>query len=147
MQMKQKWHRHLGVYGICQKDNKMLVIHKGRGPYSGRFDLPGGSIEENETMVDCLHREFWEETGIRIKVIEQLFTRDYIVPWESNDDYTHIHHIAIYYGVEYVEGDIKNCPKIDDSLGAEWINFEDIDENNSSPLVIEVKSIKNNSFN
>lgn len=32
---------HFGVYGICQRDGRLLVIHKGRGPYSGRYDLPG----------------------------------------------------------------------------------------------------------
>lgn len=147
MQEKEKWHRHLGIYGICKKDDKILVIHKGKGPYTGRYDLPGGSIEDNETLVDCLHREFWEETGIRVKIIKQIFTQDYIVPWENNDVYTHIYHIAVFYEVEYVEGDIKDSLKIDDSLGAEWINIDDINVHNSSPLVMEVKNIENNSFN
>ena len=34
---------HIGIYGICIIDNKLLCIKKARGPYKNRFDLPGGS--------------------------------------------------------------------------------------------------------
>lgn len=33
---------HFGVYGVCLKDEKLLCILKTRGPYQGRYDLPGG---------------------------------------------------------------------------------------------------------
>ena len=56
---------HIGIYGICIKDNKLLCIKKVRGPYKNRFDLPGGSQKENEGLTETLAREFREETGIR----------------------------------------------------------------------------------
>lgn len=45
MNDKEIWHRHLGAYGICYEDGKLLVIRKKGGPYTGRYDLPGGSLE------------------------------------------------------------------------------------------------------
>lgn len=45
---------HFGVYGICQREGRLLVIHKGRGPYSGRYDLPGGRLEAGEALVEGL---------------------------------------------------------------------------------------------
>lgn len=36
--------RHLGVYGILIKNDKILLIKKGNGPYKGLLDLPGGTI-------------------------------------------------------------------------------------------------------
>ncbi|MCM3629768.1 NUDIX domain-containing protein [Paenibacillus glycanilyticus] len=60
----EHWHRHLGVYGICLNEEKLLVIRKGGGPYFGRYDLPGGTVEANESLVGAMHREFLEETGL-----------------------------------------------------------------------------------
>jgi 8-oxo-dGTP pyrophosphatase MutT (NUDIX family) len=44
------------------------VIHKNGGPYINRFDLPGGTVEPDESLFKAIHREFAEETGITIEV-------------------------------------------------------------------------------
>lgn len=49
---------HIGVYGVYIKDNKLLCIRKERGPYKNRFDLPGGSQKEYESLTETLVREF-----------------------------------------------------------------------------------------
>lgn len=36
------------------------------GPYDEKLDLPGGTIEFNETPVDALKRKIYEETGVKI---------------------------------------------------------------------------------
>lgn len=132
------WHRQVGVYGVCVRDERLLVIHKNGGPYTVRFDLPGGSIEPNETLSDALHREFQEETGITVNIIDQIGTRDFVVPWTREGyPHTHSHHIAIFYSVEYVSGDVQNSPNIDDSNGAEWLDLNHFTQDNSSPLVIQ----------
>ncbi|MFD1905418.1 NUDIX hydrolase [Paenibacillus rhizoplanae] len=90
---------HFGVYGICQRDGRLLVIQKGRGPYSGRYDLPGGRLEANESLLDGLVREFMEETGFAVTVERNLGTFDFFVRYQE-DNYTHMHHLAALYGVE-----------------------------------------------
>ncbi|MCL6659267.1 NUDIX hydrolase [Paenibacillus amylolyticus] len=144
-----KFHRHLGVYGICKRYEKILVIHKSRGPYSGRFDLPGGSIEQNETILSTIIREFQEETGLEIQIIKNIGVRDFIVPWtRPGHDHTHCHHVALFYEVKYISGDITNSPMIDDSRGAAWKGLNEINEDNSSPLVLATKEwIESNNFN
>ncbi len=140
MSSSQIFHRHLGVYGVCIKGNKLLVIHKKGGPYTGRYDLPGGSIEKNESILTAIEREFIEETGIQIKILSLIGTKDYIFPWQRyNFEHTHCHHISILYAVDYLAGDIRESPNIDDSLGAEWIEITDINLENSSPLVVEAR--------
>ncbi|WP_420493492.1 NUDIX domain-containing protein [Rossellomorea marisflavi] len=54
----QKYHRAFGVYGIYAKDGKLLVILKNGGPYIHRFDLPGGSLEDGESLNEAMKREF-----------------------------------------------------------------------------------------
>ena len=64
----RKYHRAFGVYGICIKDRKLLVINKNGGPYINRYDLPGGSLEEGEGLSVAMKREFLEETGLEIEI-------------------------------------------------------------------------------
>lgn len=50
------------VYGILIENNKILLSKQ----YDG-YDFPGGGIELHETIDQALVREFWEETGLKIK--------------------------------------------------------------------------------
>lgn len=38
-------HEHVGVYGAWLQDDRLVTVVKSRGPYTGWFDLPGGSPE------------------------------------------------------------------------------------------------------
>ncbi|MED0935739.1 DNA mismatch repair protein MutT [Bacillus cereus] len=130
------FHRAFGVYGICIKNNNILVIDKIKGPYRNRYDLPGGSLEDGESLLAGLHREIKEETGIKVKVVKQIGTIDFQFPSKFKE-YTHVHHIAVLYGVEKCEGEFKVPEQFEeqDSLGARWIPIESITGDNSSPLV------------
>lgn len=124
--LEERWHRHLGVYGICIHEGNLLVIHKNGGPYTNRYDLPGGIVEPNEPLADALRRELEEETGLGINIIRNLGVFDYIVPYTLVErGTTHIHHIAIFYEIEYQSGELTYCTDMhdNDSVGAEWINI------------------------
>lgn len=51
-----KEHKHLGVYALIIKDDKILLIKKNGGPYHNQLDLPGGTIEFGETPEQTLKR-------------------------------------------------------------------------------------------
>jgi len=51
---------------LLEKNNHWLFLVQ-TGKNEGRFSLPGGKVELNETPIDALIRECWEETGIKIK--------------------------------------------------------------------------------
>lgn len=143
MNSNEKWHRHLGAYGICSFEEKLLVIQKGNGPYIGRYDLPGGTVESNETLTEAVKREFIEESGINVSINRNIGVCDFLIPFElPKRGTTHIHHVAVIYLVEYISGvPIKNPLKFEgqDSLGAFWVQINDINSANSSPLVIQAK--------
>lgn len=147
--MPELWERHIGVYGVSIKEGRIFLIDKVTGPYKGRVDLPGGKIEINESLVEALKREFYEETGFSIKVIASLGTFDFLLPHWSVQFNT-FHHIAILYKVDLVDFSGTWFPTQtveQDSSGAKWVDINFIDETNSSPLVCAVKNILNNHIN
>lgn len=136
--MEERWHRHLGVYGICARNRELLVINKIRGPYKNRYDLPGGTVEPSESLADAIHREFQEETGYDIEIVQNLGVRDFIVPQNPEiRETTHIHHVAIFYEVKYLGGTPSYSSDVEenDSIGAEWVNMDELTSENCSPLV------------
>lgn len=136
--MTKKFHRAFGVYGVCIQDDKLLVIHKNGGPYINRYDLPGGSLEEGESLANAMKREFLEETGIAIKIEDNIGVIDFTLPWLWKE-FTHVHHIAVYYFVKIVGGEIIVPEQFEgqDSLGAVWVSESDVHLNNASPLVLK----------
>lgn len=58
------------VRGILIKNGKLLVIHRIKNNYE-YYVIPGGGIENQETMTQALKRELLEEVGIQIKVLDE----------------------------------------------------------------------------
>lgn len=46
---------------------EVLLIRRGKPPQTGKWSFPGGSLELNETIIDCAMRETLEETGIKLR--------------------------------------------------------------------------------
>lgn len=51
---------------------KVLLIQRGREPFKGRWALPGGFVDPQETLEQAALRELSEETGISRVYLEQL---------------------------------------------------------------------------
>jgi len=135
---KIKYHRAFGVYGIYVDEGKLLVINKNGGPYINRFDLPGGSLEEGETLSVAMKREFLEETGLEIEIEKNIGVIDFKLPWLWKE-LTDVHHIAVFYFVKKIGGKIKMPEQFEgqDSLGAVWVCENDVSLDNASPLVLK----------
>lgn len=47
-------------------DVSICMIKRKNEPFKGRYALPGGFMEEGETLADCAVRELKEETGLKV---------------------------------------------------------------------------------
>jgi ADP-ribose pyrophosphatase YjhB (NUDIX family) len=131
-------HRHVGVYGVCVSANQLLVINKNTGPYRNRYDLPGGRLAPDESLAAALTREFDEEVGMTPTIVTLIGARDFFVRWVRGD-YTHEHHIALFYAVSVEGAPQRAVREFDgqDSLGCSWVSTDALSLNNASPLVLQ----------
>lgn len=138
--------KHLGVYGLIIEDEKIVLVKKNGGPYDGKFDLPGGSIEFGETPLDALKRELKEEIDIELKKCELIDADSVKFDWTYNNEPLKWHHIGIFYKVLGYENDIKTNVEIDDknddSLGAILYDINKLKEEDLSDIaILELKKL------
>ncbi len=63
------------IFGLDESSRlKVLLIQRAKNPFKDAWALPGGFVDENETLEYAALRELKEETGISDLFIEQLFT-------------------------------------------------------------------------
>lgn len=62
------------VFGYDAADLKVLLIQRAGPPHAGKWALPGGFVEINESLETAVRRELEEETGITALYLEQLYT-------------------------------------------------------------------------
>lgn len=69
--------RRVACRGILIDGDKILLSHEVR---QGVYTLPGGGLEEGETLAQCCEREVLEETGYIVKATELIIeVREYDV--------------------------------------------------------------------
>jgi ADP-ribose pyrophosphatase YjhB (NUDIX family) len=59
---------------VIERDGQVLLGRRRDDPGAGRWDLPGGFLDEGEDAVAALHREIREETGLEVELVEFLGT-------------------------------------------------------------------------
>lgn len=55
---------------VLDDEGRIMFSRRARDPAAGKFDLPGGFVEEGEHPLDCVHRELREEAGIGLRDTE-----------------------------------------------------------------------------
>jgi 8-oxo-dGTP diphosphatase len=84
--------------GLIIKDEKLLFVSD-EGTY---WYLPGGKIENSETLATCVEREIYEETGL---VVKAGLLRHVL---ECFDIENHLHNIHLYFEASVLKGAISD---------------------------------------
>ena len=53
-------------------DGRLLFSRRGIDPFKGKWDFPGGFLDEEEHPLDCIRRELEEEAGVEVEPLEFL---------------------------------------------------------------------------
>ncbi|MFC6181555.1 NUDIX hydrolase [Lactiplantibacillus daowaiensis] len=138
-----KFHRAFGVYGIIGDQDGLVVTKKYGGPYTNRFDLPGGSLGDGEPLLHAIKREIQEETGLVPTKLSQLGITSFRYPWHF-EQWQYNQHICVFYRIDetvgQVAGQVSETITGQDSHGALRVPLSQLSISNASPLVLKVKA-------
>lgn len=59
---------------VCMPQQSVLLIQRGNPPFQGYWAMPGGYVEEGESIPNAAKRELQEETGITEVKLKQMGT-------------------------------------------------------------------------
>lgn len=120
------------VAAIIHHNGKFLMVEEiddGKVVYN----QPAGHVESNESILDALSREVYEETGLAVQA--QSISGIY---YHYRED-LNLYYLRFCFVVELDQFASTN-PQDDDIIQAMWLNYEDIIDKGAqlrSPLVIE----------
>ncbi len=114
----------IGVYGFLTQHNCLLIAQE-LIQNKSVLKLPGGGLQLGEGVADALHREFYEELNIEIKINKHIYTSDFFVQSAFHKDFQVI---GIYY---YVESKtlLPNTDFTSENIQFKWIPFSELKEN------------------
>lgn len=101
---------------IVDDSNQVLCAQRGYGSLKGKWEFPGGKVENNENDVDALKREIREELGIEVNVKELI---------ESNyHEYADFNVNLRVYKCEYISGEINDT----EHQSLKWVESKKLEE-------------------
>jgi len=118
------------VGGIVEKSGKYLLVQEAKEKCYGKWNLPAGRLEHNESVVDAARREIMEETGCNVEITGIC----HIINKVLNDDIF----ISFIFKTKLIKENIKfNKNEI---LSVKWFTYDEIlsmkDELRSPSLII-----------
>jgi A/G-specific adenine glycosylase len=110
-------HKLIGVAVIWNEQGQILIDKRPQsGLLGGLWEFPGGKLEPNETLAECVVREIQEELGIGIEVLEHFMTLDHA--------YTHFKVTLSVHHCRHVSGEPQpiECDEV------KWVTLDELDQ-------------------
>jgi 8-oxo-dGTP diphosphatase len=73
----------VGIGGVVVEDGRALLIRRAGEPLRGHWSIPGGRLELGESLEAGVTRELLEETGLEVRVLDQIEVFDRIFPGDA----------------------------------------------------------------
>lgn len=124
-----------GVGVVVYNDKGEILVGKRKGSHqAGKWQLPGGYIDNWESVLDCAKRELYEETDLEALSLRQG-------PYEELiDKEENIHHISLFVIVNAFNGEVKLKEK-DKCEGWYWMSPKDVPQPRLPPLDMFIKKL------
>jgi len=129
------------VYGtICyiMRGDRVLLIRKVQGFGRGKLNAPGGKMREGETPEECVLREVYEETGLRLLNLRRHGVLNFYFGEKEEPDWV----VYIFSSTSFT-GEVKGSPE----GPLEWVEVDRLpydemweDDRHWVPLLLEGKA-------
>lgn len=124
----------MGAKALVINDGKVLILREApydEGSNEGRWDVPGGRINPEESLLTGLKREVMEEGGLEIEAGEVLGVFESFQTIKGEE----CHIIRIYYQVKAVTSEVVLSSDHDEY---EWVDPQNPDKREFVNDVLEM---------
>jgi len=112
----------VGVGAVIVEDEKILLVKRANEPNRLKWSIPGGLVNEGESLAEALRREIMEECGLEISVGDVACVSEEIV---TEGDEIRFHYVIIDFYAEITGGKLEVGS---DALEARWVDFNELNE-------------------
>ncbi len=104
------------VGGVITKDDKYLLVQEAQEKCFGKWNIPAGHLDPNETIFEGATREIYEETGCKVnltgilQIANKVLTKD---TW-----------ISIIFATELIQENLHFDKS--EILDVKWFTYEEI---------------------
>ena len=108
-----------GVSIIATKNNKLLLLREFRmGVNKFIYNLCAGMLEEQESIEECIKRELYEETGLRVKEFLDILPPSYSAVAISD--------VKTYIAFVEAEGDFEDHSSDNEQIEARFYTRDEV---------------------
>ena len=108
-----------GVSIVATCEGKLLLLHEFRmGVNKIIYNLCAGMIESGETIEQCIERELYEETGLKVKKIKKILPPSFAAVAISDT--------TTYIAFVEAEGNIEDHSSENEQIEAEFYSREEV---------------------
>ena len=106
------------IAALVEIDNKILIARRKEGdaPSIGKWEFPGGKIEEGETERQAVEREMQEEFGVKVEAQDYITSSIWDYPTRTIE--------VRLYRCKYIEGDFH----LYDHLEIKFVTKEELSD-------------------
>jgi ADP-ribose pyrophosphatase YjhB (NUDIX family) len=104
---------------VVDPEGRLLLARRAHEPYAGKWDLPGGFLEEGEEPLDGLRRELLEETGLDVEPLD--FVGAWVDRYGDGDDASWT--LNLYWTARPLRGHLQAA---DDVSELSWFAADDL---------------------
>lgn len=120
--------------GIIVEGGKCLITRRSAGVHlGGLWEFPGGKFLPGESAEDCLHREVYEETGLKINIERPLLVVDHSYPGRD---------VRLRF---FLCRPLHKTPNKGTAEQSEWVPFKDLDRYRfpeaNAPVLLLIKKL------
>ena len=104
------------VGGVIEKDGKFLLVQEAQEICRGKWNIPAGRLDPNETVFEGAKREVFEECGCKVEITGILQVGNKVM--EDNS------WVSIIFSTKLLEDNIKFDKN--EILDVKWFSYEEI---------------------
>jgi 8-oxo-dGTP diphosphatase len=111
----------VGVGVVVWRDDRFLLIQRGKAPRHGTWSLPGGRQKIGETVREAGLREVKEETNLDVEITHLIDVVDSLT--RDEDGRVRFHYTLVDFTAEWRGGTAKAGS---DAAGVRWVHPDEL---------------------